>query len=128
MARAQRRSDERAARWQERQALRQLVTAAPIRGPGDSAAVIRVDQSRPWWLRPLNPGGPIGPGGPVTLLRLMIARAIWWLVFRRSHIVHVRTNDHPPIRIHVRLPSEIPAYHAAARPVSRFQDDDTAAL
>ena len=34
-ARAKRKSDERAARWQELEPLRQLVTAAPIRGPGD---------------------------------------------------------------------------------------------
>jgi len=128
MAHAQRRSDERAARWQELEPLRQLVTAAPIRGPGGSAAVISIDQSGPRWLSPLNPGGPIGPAGPVDLLRLLIAEAIWWLVFRRSYTVHVRTNDHPPIKIQVRLPSEIAAYHAAAQLVSRFQDDGPAAL
>jgi hypothetical protein len=57
MARAQRKSDERAARWQELEPLRQLVTAAPIRGPGDSAAVISIDQSGTWWLSP-DPGPP----------------------------------------------------------------------
>jgi len=128
MARAQRKSDERAARWQDLEPLRQLVTAAPIRGPGDSAAVISVAQSGTWWLSPLNPGGPIGPGGPVDLGRLLISEAIWLVVFRRSYTVHVRTNDHPPIKIHVRLPSEIAAYHAAAQLVSRFQDDGPAAL
>jgi hypothetical protein len=128
MARAQRKSDERAARWQELESLRRLVSAAPIRGPGDSAAVISVDQSGPRWLSPLNPGGPISPGGPVTLLRLLIAEAIWWLVFHRSYTVRVHTNDHPPIKLHVRLPSEIAAYHAAARLVSRFKDDGPAAL
>lgn len=128
IARAQRKSDERATRWQELQPLRKLVTAAPIRGPGDSTAVISIDQSGPAWLNPLNPGGPIGPVGPLELLRLLIAEAIWLLVFRRSYTVHVRTNDHPPIKIHVRLPSEIAAYQAAAQLVSRFQDDGSAAL
>ena len=128
MARAQRKSNERAARWQELEPLRQLVTAAPIRGPDDSAAVISIDQSGARWLNPLNPAGPIGPGGPTDLARLLIAEAIWWLVFRRSYTVHVRTNDHPPIKIHIRLPSEIAACHAAAQLVSRFQDDGPAAL
>ena len=128
MARAQRKSNERAARWQELEPLRQLVTAAPIKGPGDSAAVISIDQSGARWLSPLNPVGPIGPGGPLDLLRLLITEAIWWLVFRRSYTVHVRTNDHPPIKIHIRLPSEIAACHAAAQLVSRFQDDGPAAL
>ena len=127
-ARLQRKSDERAARWQELEPLRQLVTAAPIRGPGDSAAVISIDQSGPRWLNPLNPVGPIGPGGPLALLRLLITEAIWLVVFRRSYTVHVRTNDHPPIKSHVRLPSEIAACHAAAQLVSRFQDDGPAAL
>jgi hypothetical protein len=127
-ARAQRKSDERAARWQELEPLRQLVTAAPIRGPGDSAAVISIDQSGPRWLSPLNPVGPIGPGGPLEALRLLITEAIWLVVFRRSYTVHVRTNDHPPIKIHVRLRSEIAACHAAAHLVSRFQDDGPAAL
>ncbi len=128
MARAQRKSDERAARWHELEPLRQLVTATPIRGPGDSAAVISVDQSGTRWLSPLNPAGPIGPGGPADLARLLISEAIWLVVFRRSYTVHVRTNDHPPIKIHVRLPSEIAAYHVAALLVSRFQDDGPAAL
>ncbi len=128
MARAQRKSDERAARWQELEPLRQLVTAAPIRGPGDSAAVISVDQSGTRWLSPLNPAGPIGPGGPADLARLLISEAIWLVVFRRSYTVHVRTNDHPPIKIHVRLPSEIAACHAAAQLVCRFQDGGSAAL
>jgi hypothetical protein len=128
MAHAQHKSDERAARWQELEPLRQLVTVAPIRGPGDSAAVISIDQSGARWLSPLNSVGPIGPGGPLDLPRLLITKAIWWLVFRRSYTVHVRTNDHPPIKIHVRLPSEIAAYHAAAQLVSRFQDDGPAAL
>jgi hypothetical protein len=126
-ARAQRKSDERAARWQELEPLRQLVTAAPIRGPGDSTAVISVGQSGPRWLSPLNPDG-LGPAGPVDLLRLLINEAIWLLVFRRSYTIHVRTNDQPPIKVHVRLPSEIAAYHAAAQLVSRFQDNGPAAL
>jgi hypothetical protein len=128
MARTQRKSDERAARWQELEPLRQLVTAAPIRGPGDSAAAISVDQSGTRWLSPLNPAGPIGPAGPVDLLRLLIAEAIWLVVFRRSYTVHVRTNDHPAIKVHVRLPSEMAAYHAAAELVGRFQDEGPAAL
>ena len=128
MARAQRKSDKRAARWQELEPLRQLVAAAPIRGPGDSAAVISIDQSGTRWLSPTNPVGPTGPGGPAALARLLITETIWWLVFRRSYTVHVRTNNHPPIKIHVRLPSEIAAYQAAAQLVSRFQDDGPAAL
>ena len=127
MARAKRKSDERAARWQELEPLRQLVTAAPIRGPGDSTAVISVGQSGPRWLSPFNPDG-LGPAGPVDLLRLLIAEAIWLLVFRRSYTIHVRTNDHPPIKIHVRLPSEIAAYQAATQLVSRFQGNGPAAL
>jgi hypothetical protein len=128
MARAQRKSDARAARWQELEPLRQLVTAAPIRGPVDSAAVISIYQSGPRWLSPLSPTGPIGPGGPIDLLRLLITEAIWLVVFRRSYTVHVRTNDHPPIKIHVRLPSELAAYHVAALLVSRFQVDGPVAL
>lgn len=128
MARAQRKSDERAARWQELAPLRQLVTAGPVKGPGDSAAAISVDQSGPRWLNPLKPGGPIDPGGPVTLLRLLIAEAIWLLVFRKSYTVHVRTNGRPPVKVRVRVPSEIAAYHAAARLVSRFQDEGPGAL
>jgi len=89
MARAQRKSDERAARWQELEPLRRLVTAAPIRGPGGSAAVISVDQSGARWLSPLNPDGSIGPGGPVELLRLLVTEAIWLVVFRRSYTVQV---------------------------------------
>jgi hypothetical protein len=128
VAGAQRKSNERAARWQELEPLRQLVTAAPIRGPGDSAVVISVDQSGPRWLSPLNLNGGIGPAGPVDLPRLLIVEAIWWLVYRRSYTVHVRTNDHPPVKVHVRLPSEKAAYHAAAQLVSRFQDEGPAAL
>jgi hypothetical protein len=128
MARAQRKSDERAARWQELAPLRQLVTAGPVKGPGDTAAVISVDQSGPRRLNPLKPGGPIDPGGPVTLLRLLIAEAIWLLAFRKSYTIHVRTNGCPPVQVRVRLPSEIAAYHAAARLVSRFQDDGAGAL
>jgi hypothetical protein len=89
MARAQRKSDERAARWQELEPLRQLVTAAPIKGPGDSAAVISVDQSGARWLSPLSPAGPIGPGDPAELFRLLITEAIWLVVFRRSYTIHV---------------------------------------
>jgi hypothetical protein len=100
----------------------------PDQGPGGSAAVISVDQSGPRWLSPLNPAGPIGPAGPVDLLRLLIAEAIWLVVFRRSYTVHVRTNDHPPIKVHIRLPSEMAAYHAAAQLVGRFQDEGPAAL
>jgi hypothetical protein len=59
---------------------------------------------------------------------LLIAEAIWLLVFRRSYTIHVRTSDQPPIKVHVRLPSEIAAYHAAAQLVSRFQDNGPAAL
>ena len=120
MARIQGKSDERAARWQELEPLRQLVTAAPIRGPGDSAAVISIDQSGPRWLSPLNPVGPIGPGGPLDLLRLLITEAIWWLVFRRSYTVHVRTNDHPPdqdSRPAAQRDSRLPRHRPAGQPV-----------
>ena len=126
-ARLQRKSDERAARWRELEPLRQLVTATPIRGPGGSTAVISVDQSGPRWLSPLSPGG-LGPAGPVDLLRLLIVEAIWLLVFRRSYTIHVRTNDRPPVKVHVRMPGEKAAYHAAAQLVSRFQGNGPAAL
>jgi hypothetical protein len=59
---------------------------------------------------------------------MLISWAIWWLAFRRAYTVHIRTNDHPPVKIHVRLPSEIAAYRAAAQLVSRFQDHGPDAL
>ncbi len=128
-ARAQGQADERMARWRELEPLRRLVTDAPIRGPGDSAAVISIDQTGTRWLSRSNPVGPTGNGGGALVLAcILITLAIWWLVFHRTYTVHVRTNDQPPLKIHVRLPSEIAAYRAAAQLVSRFQNDGPAAL
>lgn len=129
MARAQRKSDERTARWQQAYALRQLVPSGPVEGPGGSEVFVSVEQTGLWWLRraPLAlPAG--GGGGTLTLACLLISEAIWWLVFRRTYTVHVRTNDHPPVKIHVRLSSEEAAYRAAAQLVSHFQDRGPAAL
>ena len=126
-ARAQRKGDETAARWLELEPLRQLVASGPVSGPGGSTAVIRVDQSGLW--TPRNPVVPTGggAGGALLLAYLLIAMAIWWVVFRRSYTVHVRTNGYPP-KIHVRLPNELAAYHAAANLVSKFQAEGPAAL
>lgn len=121
--RVQRRSDQREARSRELTPLRLLV-AAPIRGPGGSEAFISVDPSGARWMRLTNPGA----GGAPAAATMLITVAIWWLVFRRSYTVHVRTNDRPPVKSHVRLPSEIAAYRAAAELVSRFRDEGPAAL
>jgi hypothetical protein len=128
-ARAQRKSDERAARWQQVEAFRQLVPSGPVAGPGGSEVFISVEQTGLWWLTRSKFGGPTGGGGGALLLAvLLISEAIWWLVFRRTYTVHVRTKDHPPVKIHVRLPSEAAAYRAAAQLVSHFQDHGPAAL
>jgi hypothetical protein len=50
-----------------------------------------------------------------------------WFSARPTSFTFARMTI-PPIKTHVRLPSEIAAYHAAARLVSRFQDDGPAAL
>jgi hypothetical protein len=128
-ARAQRKSDERLARWQECERLRQLVPSGPLAGPGGSAAVISVDQAGARWLRWWRkPVPPTGGGGALLAACLLITEAIWWLVFRRAYTVHVRTNGHPPIKISVRLPSEVAAYRAAAQLASRFQAEGPVAL
>jgi len=127
-ARAQRKGDETAARWLELEPLRQLVGSGPVSGPGGSTAVIRVDQSGLWAPRgPAVPAGGSGVGSALLLAYVLIALAIWWVVFRGSYTVHVRTNGCPR-KIHVRLPNELAAYHAAADLVSRFQAEGPAAL
>jgi hypothetical protein len=129
VARAQRKSDEREARWQKAEALRQRVPRGPVAGPGGSEVFIRVEQAALGWLSRSNFTGPTGGGGGALILAPMLSSwAIWWLAFRRAYTVHIRTNDHPPVKIHVRLPSEIAAYRAAAQLVSRFQDHGPDAL
>lgn len=127
MARAQRKGDERAARWQELEPLRRLV-AVPVRGPGDSAAVISVDLTGLRWMDRTHPAPSTGGGGALVAAAMLISLAIWWLVFRRTYTVHVRTNDHPSVKIHVRFPTEVAAYRAAGQLVSRFQNEGSAAL
>ncbi len=127
-ASAQRKSDERAARWQELEPLRQLLTSGPITGPDDSSAVIRVDQTGASWLARGHFVPTGGSGGGFALVALLITELIWWLVFRRSYTIHVRTNGRPPIKIHRRMPSEIAAYRAAAQLVMLFHDKGPAAL
>ncbi|HEX7160727.1 MAG TPA: hypothetical protein VF223_05755 [Trebonia sp.] len=129
VARAQRKSDERAARWQKVEALRQLVPSRPVEGPGGSEVFINIEQTGLWWLSRSKFAGPTGGGGGALIMAcLLISEAIWWLVFRRTYTVHVRTNDHPPVKIHVRLPSEVAAYRVAAQLVSQFQFHGPAAL
>lgn len=131
-ARAQRKSDEAAARWLEMQPLWQLLYSGPARGPGGSTALIYVQATgdvvpsvmltRKGTLVPAGAGG----GGVIGLVYLLISRAIW-LAFHRSYTVHVHTNGSPP-NVHVRLPSQLAAYRAAAELVSRFQAEGHAAV
>jgi hypothetical protein len=107
--------------------LRQRVPRGPVEGPGGSQVLIRVDLAGLWWQSGGYSGGSSG-GGVLGLAAMLISLAIWWLVFRRAYTVHVRTNDRPPVKVHVRLPSEVTAYRAAAQLVSRFQDHGPAAL
>jgi hypothetical protein len=127
VARAQRKSDERAGHWQKAEALRQRVPRGPVEGPGGSQVLIRVELAGFWWLSGGYSGGSSG-GGVLGLAAMLISLAIWWLVFHRAYTVHVRTNDRPPVKIHVRLSGEITAYRAAAQLVSQFQDLGPAAL
>lgn len=128
-ARAQLRSDQRAARWQREQALQQLVPSGPVEGPGGSEVFISVEQTGLWWLTRSKFAGPTGGGGGgLILVCMLISEAIWWLVFRRTYTVHVRTNDRPRLKVHVRLPSKEAAYRVAAQLVSQFQDHGPAAL
>lgn len=130
----QRKSDRLLAASKELYRLRPLVPNGPVQGPSGSAAVIRVDQAGAWWLRwwrnPVPPGGGGGGGllGVVLVVCLLITEAIWWLVFHKAYTVHVRTNDHPPIKMTVRLPNEAAAYRAAAQLVSQFQVHGAASL
>ena len=131
-ARIQRKSDAREARWQERGRLYSLVSSGPVEGPGGSEVFISVEQTGLWWLRWWKKPVPTTPGGSwlsvALLTSLLISEAIWWLVFRRAYTVHVRTNGHPPMKLSVRLPSEVAAYRAAAQLVSRFQAEGPIAL
>jgi hypothetical protein len=124
-ARAQRKGDETAARWLDLEPLRQLAGSGLVVGPGGSTAVIRVDLAGVWM--PRTPVPLSGGGGALVVPYLLIALAIWWLVFRRSYTVHVHTNGYPP-ELHLRLPNALTAYRAAAELVSRFQSEGSAAL
>jgi hypothetical protein len=141
-ARLQRRSDQRQARWQELERFRQQVPTGPVTGPDGSTAVILVYQSGAGWLTGGGAaGGSGGGGGAIVLAAILITEAIWWLVFRRSSTVYVRTNgrpppriafirvdDRPPVKVTVRLPTQVAAYRAAAELVRRFQADGPGAL
>lgn len=154
-AHAQRSSDERAARWLNRQHQRKRTgqltfmerwaahaqrksdeTAAhwreiePLReliesGPG-SNVVIRVYPSAwPWQGTVVSGGG----GGAILLALLLLTAAIKWSVFRgsRSWTVDARYDGYPR-RTRVRLPSELAAYRAAAQLVSGFRAEGPSAL
>jgi hypothetical protein len=140
-ARLQRRSDQRQARWQEFDRLRQQVPTGPVTGPDGSTAVIMVYQSGAGWLTGTNGGGGGGGGGAIVLAAILITEAIWLVVFRRSFTVYVRTNgrppektaffrvdDGPPVKVTVRLPTQVGAYRAAAELVRRFQADGPGVL
>jgi len=139
-AQAQRKSDEAAARWLERTPIIELLASGPVKGPCDATAVIYVEATG-FFLAGrrvtkrgtvVNSGGVVvsvgggGGGGILGLAYLFTALAIWF-AFRRSYTVHVHTNGDPP-KMHVRLPSELAAYRAAADLVPRFQAEGTAAL
>lgn len=133
VVRAQRKSDERAARWQELEPLRRLVPSGPVEGPGGDTVFISVEQTGLWWLRwwkkpPTTGGGGGGWLAVALLVSLLISEAIWWLVFHRNYTVHVRAKGQPALKINVRLPDEVAAYNAAVILVSRFRADGPAAL
>jgi hypothetical protein len=97
VARAQRKSDERAARWRKAEALRQLVPSGPVQGPGGSTVVISVEQTGLWWLR--HSKGPTGGGGGALLgAALLISEAIWWLVFR-AEVVCTHVSEVGPAKL-----------------------------
>jgi hypothetical protein len=137
-ARAQRKGDEAAARWLEIAPTMKLLASGPVKGPSDTTAVIFVEATG-FFLAGrrvtkqgtvVRSGGAVVPsgggGGVIGLAYLFTATAVW-LAFRRSYTVHVHINDHPA-NIHVRLPSELAAYRAAADLIPRLQAEGTAAL
>ena len=66
-------------------------------------------------LRPLVPADPVqGPGGITAVIWVGQAGA-WW-------------NGHPPVKMSVRLPSEVSAYRVAAQLVTQFQAEGPTAL
>jgi hypothetical protein len=140
-ARAQRKSDERQARWQERQEEKARSGRMTAMDRWAAGAQRKSDERAARWpdlepLRQLVASGPVeGPDGGgggwlsvLLLVSLLISETIWWLAFHRTYTVHVRTNGRPPIKISVRLPNEVAAYKAAVILVSRFPDEGPAAL
>jgi hypothetical protein len=139
-ARAQRKGDEAAARWLEIAPIMKLLASGLVTGPSGATAVIYVEATGFFLAgRRVTKQGAVGQrggvvvssgggggGGMLALAYLFTAMAIW-LAFRRSFTVHVHTNGDPP-KIHVRLPSEVAAYRAAADLVPRFRAEGTAAL
>jgi hypothetical protein len=134
-AHAQRKGDEAAAKWLEIAPTRKLLASGPVKGPSDATAVIYVQPTGSFLegrhvtkqgaiVRRSGGGG--FPGNIIGQAYLLTAVAIW-LAYRRSYTVHVHTNGDPP-KIHVRLPTELAAYRAAADLVPRFQAEGTAAL
>jgi hypothetical protein len=111
-ARAQRKGDYQAARWVEIEPLYRLLRAGAVAGPSGSTAVIYVGMSGDWLLsRPPTKHGtlvPTGaPGGAVVAAYLLITLAK---------------------KVHVRLPSELAACHAAVKLIPRFQAEGPAAV
>jgi hypothetical protein len=115
-----------------------LLSSGPVSGPSDTTAVIFVEATG-FFLAGrrvskqgtvVHSGGVVvssgGGGGILGLVYLFTAMAIW-LAFRRFYTVHVHTSGHLA-NIHVRLPSELAAYRAAADLVPRFQAEGNAAL
>jgi hypothetical protein len=152
---AQRKGDQRAARWREHQDQKastgQLGVmdrwAARAQSKGDESAARRQAIAP---LAQLLRAGPVtGPSnsyaviyvemsglstqgadaaGPVVgLVCLLVGLAIWRLVFRRSYTVHVHINGGGE-KVHVRMPGELAAYRAAAELVPRFQAEGPAAV
>jgi hypothetical protein len=143
----QRKSDQRQARWQERQ----LQHARPGQTTWmdrwaayeqrKSDRQLAVDKER-YRLRRQVPRDPVqGPGGSVIVISVrqtgttswgqhgsLVGLMIWSLVFHHGYTVRVRTKGYPPVNMSVRLPSEAAAYRAAARLVSEFQAEGPAAL
>jgi hypothetical protein len=133
-ARAQRKGDEAAAKWLEIAPIRRLLGSGLVRGPSDATALIYVEATGSYMALPrvtrrgaVVRGGGGGGGAGVILLVYLFTTVPIWLAFRRSFTVHVHTNGDPP-KMHVRLPTELAAYRAAADLVPRFQAEGTAAL
>jgi hypothetical protein len=135
-ARAQRKGDEAAARWLEIAPIRKLLGSGLVTGPSDATALIYVEATGSYLAGPRvtrqgavqRGGSAVGFGGAgVVLLVYLLTTMPIWLACRRSFTVHVHTNGDPP-KMHVRLPTELAAYRAAADLVPRFQAEGTAAL